>query len=127
MDQPAFLFLSRNEGPQRHAVDLGVRGRGAGQLLPLTWFGFAFMPASGLALFASEAVRLAGNAAFQVKLVLLVLAGLNPLIFHVTVYRHVATWGKAPVISSKAKIAAVVSPILWSGIIICGRMIAYFH
>lgn len=98
-----------------------------GQLLPLTWIGFAVMAASGLALFASEAVRLAGNAAFQVKLVLLVLAGLNPLIFHVTIYRHVATWEDAPVIPLRAKISAFASLVLWAAIIVCGRMIAYFH
>lgn len=99
----------------------------AGQLLPLTWIGFAVMAASGLALFASEAVRLAGNAAFQLKLVLLVLAGLNPLIFHATIYRHVATWERAPTIPRRVKISALASLILWSGIIVCGRMIAYFH
>ncbi len=99
----------------------------AGQLLPLTWIGFAIMALSGIALFASEAAKLYDSSAFRLKLVLLVLAGLNPLIFHFTIYRSVATWDEAPVVPLRARISAVTSLTLWAGIIAAGRMIAYFH
>ncbi|MGJ3647677.1 DUF6644 family protein [Sphingomonas sp. GlSt437] len=99
----------------------------AGQLLPLAWAGFALMAASGVALFASEASKLYDNPAFRLKVVLLLLAGLNPLIFHVTTYRGVAAWDHAVAIPARARLAAAGSLTLWSAIIICGRMIAYFH
>jgi hypothetical protein len=99
----------------------------AGQLLPWTWAGFAIMFASGGLLFAAEAAKIYGNPAFRLKLLLLFLVGLNPLIFHFTIYRDVATWDTAPVIPSRARLAAFLSLSLWAGIIITGRAIAYFH
>jgi hypothetical protein len=55
------------------------------QVLPLTWTGFAVMVTSGVLLFWSEAAKMYFNPAFRLKLILLVLAGLNPLIFHTTI------------------------------------------
>src|SRR5579862_2708618 len=63
---------------------LGVVLRGekfsdvAGSILPLVWTGFVVMFASGFLLFWSEAAKSYGNAAFRIKLLLLLLAGLNP-------------------------------------------------
>jgi len=99
----------------------------AGQLLPWTWLGFIIMLVTGLLLFWAEAEKMYGNPAFRIKLLLLLLAGLNPLIFHFTIYRRVSTWELAPVTPTRAKAAAFLSLTLWSGIIITGRAIAYFH
>lgn len=98
----------------------------AGQILPLTWAGFAVMVVSGLALFASEAAKVYFNPAFRFKLVLMALAGVNPLIFHRTVYRDVARWDRAPRTPARARAAAVISLTLWTGIVLAGRAIAYF-
>jgi hypothetical protein len=81
-------------------------------LLPYTWVGFALMVITGLPLFAAEAAKLYGNPAFRVKLLLLALAGINALLFHKTAYRRTF---------------ASVSILLWSGIIVSGRLIAVFH
>ena len=96
----------------------------AGKVLPVAWCGLTVMCASGVLLFWAKATAYYENPAFQFKVLLLVLAGLNPLIFHATVYRRVAQWdeGKTPV---RARAAAVVSLTLWSAIIIVGRAIAY--
>jgi hypothetical protein len=66
------------------------------------------------------------NPAFRVKLILLALVGLNPLIFHTTVYRRVHEWEALHVSPWRARAAAIASLTLWSGIIIAGRAIAYF-
>jgi hypothetical protein len=95
------------------------------QVLPLTWCGFVIMFVSGFLLFWSKAEQCYGNPAFRIKLVLL-LAGLNPLIFHSTIYRRVATWGESAATPNKAKLAGVISLALWSAIIVSGRAIAYF-
>jgi hypothetical protein len=95
-------------------------------VLPLTWSGFVVMFISGFLLFWSEAAKNYTNPAFRIKLVLLILAGLNPVIFHTGVYRRAHEWELARVAPWRARIAAIVSLTLWSGIIIAGRAIAYF-
>lgn len=101
-------------------------GRIASALLPWTWRGFALMMVTGLPLFASEAANLYGNPAFQVKLMLLGLAGLNALLFHRTAYRQVSDWGRGSSPLS-ARAFASISILLWAGIIVSGRLIAVFH
>src|ERR1017187_10448242 len=59
----------------------------AGQILPLTWVGFAAMIGSGALLFLAEAAKSYYNPAFRFKMLLPIVAGLNPLLFHTTVYR----------------------------------------
>lgn len=98
----------------------------AEQVLPWTWAGFAVMFTSGFLLFWAEAVKCYGNPAFRLKMLFMVLAGLNPLIFHSTIYRSVGDWNTAPVTPARARMAAVLSLTLWTGIIVTGRMVAYF-
>ena len=61
----------------------------AGRLLPWALGGFALMAVSGLLLFYSHPVRAYENIFFRIKIVMLVLAGLNAFVFHTTVYRRV--------------------------------------
>ncbi len=98
----------------------------AGQLLPLTWTGCAVMFVTGFLLFAAEAAKSYSNPAFRLKMLLLILVGLNPLIFHCTVYRSVGSWNFARITPLRARIAAGLSLTLWTGIIVTGRAIAYF-
>jgi len=95
------------------------------QLLPWTWGGFSVMLVSGLLLAWCEAGRLYSNFFFRTKVVLLVLAGLNVLVFHLTVYRGVTAWDRAPVTPLRARIAGAVSLALWFGLIAAGRAIGY--
>jgi hypothetical protein len=57
--------------------------------------------------------------------VLLSLAGLNALIFHLTIYRRSAEWDGMPVAPMRARLAGLASLVLWIGIIAAGRSIAY--
>jgi hypothetical protein len=82
---------------------------------------------SGLLLFISESATNYFNFAFRIKLLLLLLVGLNPLLFHLTVYRKVDSWDLAEITPLHARAAATCSLVLWTGIIISGRMIAYLH
>src|ERR1017187_7019704 len=54
------------------------------QILPLTWVGFAAILGSGVLLFLAEAAKSYANPAFRFKMLLLLIAGLNPLVFHST-------------------------------------------
>jgi hypothetical protein len=98
----------------------------ARSVLPLVWSGFVVSFISGVFLFWAEAAKMYVNPAFRWKVVLLVLVGLNPLIFHTTIYRRVDEWELQHISPWRARAAAIASLTLWSGIIIAGRAIAYF-
>jgi len=117
-------------------VDLRVLGatfqresvrRIAETLLPYTWAGFALMVGTGLPLFAAESVKLIHNPAFLIKLVLLTLAGVNALLFHLTIYRKVDEWGGAAKTPLPARVLAGTSAALWLSVIVAGRLISVFH
>jgi hypothetical protein len=96
-----------------------------GRLLPWTIAGFAVMVISGALLFYGIPVRTYQNIFFRVKVVLLLLAGLNALVFHSTVYRKIAEWDREPVPPRRARISGALSLLFWTCIVIAGRMIAY--
>jgi hypothetical protein len=70
-------------------------------------------------------VDFAGNPAFRVKLLLLLGAGLNALLFHAGVFRTVAAWDQHVPTPRAAKTSALLSLAIWIGVIACGRLIAY--
>jgi uncharacterized protein DUF6644 len=97
----------------------------ARQLLPWTAAGFVVMVISGALLFYAIPVRTYLNIFFRVKVVMLILSGINVWVFHSTAYRRVAEWDLDPVTPRGAKVAAGLSLLLWAGIVVAGRMIAY--
>jgi hypothetical protein len=97
----------------------------SGRLLPWAWVGFAVQVTSGAMLFASEATRCFGNVAFRLKMIMILLAGINALAFHVTVYRRVAGWDSSMATPAAAKFAGCFSILLWFGIVAAGRWIAF--
>ncbi len=118
------------------AVDLRVLGlilrtepvtRVTRALLPVTWCGFLMMLITGLPLFASQAVQLASNPAFRLKILLLTLAGGNALLFHRTTYRTVGDWDRSVTAPVGSRALAAASIALWSAVIVSGRLIAVFH
>ncbi len=94
------------------------------RIVPWTLRGFALMLVTGALLFCSEAVKLYHSPAFRIKLILLALAGLNALIFHLTIYRDVANWDHAAV-PIRARLTGLLSLAFWISIIAAGRAIAY--
>jgi hypothetical protein len=97
----------------------------ARHVLPWTLGALLVIVPSGLLMFMAHASDLVSNPAFQVKLALLLLAGLNAAIFHTSVFRRYAQWdlGVNPPAAVKAHAAA--SLVIWFGVITCGRLLAY--
>jgi hypothetical protein len=115
-------------------VDLRLLGMGlrrepvshvVSRIVPWTLSGFALMFLTGGWLFSAEASKLYHSPAFRIKMMLLSLAGLNALIFHLTIYRRAAEWNDRPVAPARARLAGLFSLLLWIGIIAAGRSIAY--
>jgi hypothetical protein len=80
---------------------------------------------TGIMLFMTQAVETWANRTFRLKLLLLAAAGLNALVFHLWTFKSVKEWEQRPTTPVGAKIAALLSIILWMGVITCGRLIAY--
>jgi hypothetical protein len=59
------------------------------------------------------------------KLGLILIAGLNILIFHRLLYPTVADWDSGQPSPVAARISAVVSLMSWSGVTVAGRLLAY--
>src|SRR4051812_23633701 len=95
------------------------------RLNPWMAAGFVGMGASGVLLFYAIPVRSYQNIFFRIKVVLRVLAGLNAFVFHTSVDRRIAVWDLSAVPPPAARRAGAVSLLLWTIIIVCGRMIAY--
>lgn len=97
----------------------------AQRFLPWIWGGFAVMLATGFCLFASEATKMYDNGVFRAKMLMILAAGINALVFHFLAYRSVGTWERDPVAPLSARVAGVLSILLWFGIVGAGRWIAY--
>jgi hypothetical protein len=95
------------------------------RLAPWLRLGFVVMVVTGAMLFYAIPIRSYQNVFFRAKVIMLLLAGLNAWFFHSGIYRRVSEWNLAAVAPKRARMAGAISLILWSGIIVAGRMIAY--
>ena len=95
------------------------------RLLPWIRIGFGVMMFTGVLLFYAIPVRNYQNIFFRVKMVLLVLAGLNVWYFHTRTERTVDAWDLAARTPKAARVAAIASLVLWASVVVTGRMIAY--
>jgi hypothetical protein len=95
------------------------------RLFPWLRAGFVIMVLTGGMLFYAIPVRSFQNVFFRLKMIFLLLAGVNVWFFHSGIYRSVSTWTRDAVPPKRARVAGVLSIVLWAAIIIAGRMIAY--
>lgn len=94
-------------------------------LLPWSQASLLIIVPSGILLFMTNAVSLSFNVIFWIKLALIVLAGLNALLFHKTLLKKVALWDVNCPSPLAARYIAVASILLWLTVIACGRLLAY--
>jgi hypothetical protein len=95
------------------------------RLLPWTIAGFIIMVISGTLLFSAIPLRSYQNIFFRIKMLMIVLAGINVWMFHSRIYSRVTTWDIEVSPPRAARVAGAVSLMLWIGIIFSGRLIAY--
>lgn len=88
--------------------------------------GAVIMIGTGLLLATCEATKYAPNPYFWTKMAILGLIGVHGLVFRPLVYTRTEELDKSPVIPAKAKIAAILSLVLWTAMFTMGRMIAYW-
>ena len=98
-----------------------------GQLRRWKQIGFVIMVTMGLLLATSEMDKYYNNPYFLIKLSLLLLVGVHALVFRKSVYGNTAKLDALSMPPRVAKVAAIVSLVLWVGILSCGRWIAYYE
>ena len=96
-------------------------------LRPWKRVGGTIMIAMGLLLAACEAGKYAPNPFFWAKMIVLGLIGMHALIFRPIVYNQTQELDRSSVIPTKAKIAAILSLVLWTTMFTMGRLIAYWE
>jgi hypothetical protein len=96
----------------------------ASEMLPWTWVAFAIAALAGMLMFSSKALTYYGNIPFRLKMVCLLLAGINMVMFHWLGTRNLAVWdrGRPP---RAAKLAGAASLLLWTTIVAAGRWIGF--
>ena len=94
------------------------------QLRPWMLAGFVSMFISGGLLFWSEAAKCYRSDTFRIKILFLLLAGINALIFETTLGRRITSWD-VKTTPAKAKLCGWASIICWIGVIVFGRWTAY--
>ncbi len=95
------------------------------KLLPLAWIGFTMNLISGLTLFTSDAQHFWNSYTFRVKIVLIILGGINAAILGRRVFQEPPTGAPAVVPKGGAKLIAASSLVFWFGAVCAGRLIAY--
>jgi len=96
-----------------------------GRLLPWTRGSFVVMATTGVLLVYSNPLRYYHNVFFRLKVILLVIAGLNAFFFHRRIHRSVREWNLDDVLPREARRAGAISLVVWATIVVAGRMIAY--
>ncbi len=94
------------------------------ELVPWSAAALGIASVTGIAMFITRASAHAVNPAFQIKMLLLVLAGLNVAVFHLMVFpRHIDL--SAEDVAPALRLVAASSIALWIGVMLAGRWIGH--
>lgn len=97
------------------------------KFLPIAIIGFLINLLTGITMVSYDAVDYWLNPAFKVKMVLLLVAGLNALWFTLAEHRHVLSQPNDWKTSMAVRSSAALSLLLWFAIIYWGRMIVAYQ
>ena len=94
-------------------------------VLPWTWGAFALAAMTGGLMFISQPVAYFDNTAFRIKLLLLLFAGGNMLVFQLITHRGVAKWDRATTVPLPGMLAGGLSLAFWITVVFFGRRIGF--
>jgi hypothetical protein len=84
------------------------------------------MAVTGFVLFSAEASHLAVNPVFQLKAALVGAGLVNVALYEFMARREVEKLPPGAIMPSRARIAGLLSLVIWVAVAACGRSIAYF-
>lgn len=94
-------------------------------LMPVAIIGFAINAITGLGFLFGDPKMYAANYAFWVKMVLVLLAGLNFLLFIFKIEPSLAKLGPSEATPAAAKAVGAASLVFWFGVLTYGRLLPY--
>ena len=114
-------------------IDLRMLGMGkhipfAGlhQLLPWAIFGFGLNTVTGIMFLTAAPDQYLSNPAFYFKMLFILLAGVNVLVFYLSgIFRKAEALGPGDDAQPSAKLVAAISIFLWFGVIFWGRLMPF--
>lgn len=110
---------------------LGMRDRSRAfsrvslEMLRYTWAAFALAVITGALMFVANASTYWVNTAFRFKMLGLVLAGINMLVFQHITSRDLKSWDHAHRAPGAARLAGALSILLWIAVIFLARWIGF--
>ena len=114
--------------------DLRMLGIGRGlayahlhRLVPIGVAGYFLNVLTGTLFVVSAPDQYLYNPAWQSKIVLMLIAGCNLLVFYGTMARIVRTTNTEASVPTAARYMAAISLFAWCGVIIAGRLITYYR
>ena len=90
-------------------------------ILPVTWFGFAIAALTGSLMFITKATDYYVSPTFLIKMALIVVAGINMLIFEFGTVRGVQEWNIKQTPPLSARLAGGISLACWIAVVAFGR------
>lgn len=97
------------------------------RLVPFGVFGFLLCLVTGVMFVSTAPDQYLYNPAWQIKMGLIAIAGVNMVAFYATTARSLRTLGPAEDIPFAARFFAIASFACWAGVIACGRVITAFR
>jgi Family of unknown function (DUF6644) len=94
------------------------------ETLRLTWLAFVVSAITGSLMFTTSPQTYFYNAAFQLKALALLGAGLNMAVFQLLTARGAAAWHESAA-PRAARIAGLASLLLWTAVVLLGRWIGF--
>jgi hypothetical protein len=97
----------------------------AADVFKWTWLAFVITATTGALMFITNAGTYFYSGHFRVKMALLLLGGLNMLVFEVTARRSVHSWDGDRAAPAAGRAVAALSLGLWIGVIVLGRWVGF--
>jgi hypothetical protein len=97
------------------------------RLVPFAMLGFAINATTGFLFLVTFPEQYVYNSAFHLKVLCLLLAGLNVAVFYLTTFRRIARSPGGDQPPPIGRLCGAVSIGLWLTVIVCGRMITFFR
>lgn len=110
-------------------VGLAARNRAISEvsheMLPWTWAAFAAATVFGVLLFAGTPIKYVEMPFFDFKILLIVLAGLNMVVFEFVTSKSKAEWDRMPTPPLAVRLTGALSLAFWVSVLLCGRFIGF--
>jgi hypothetical protein len=95
------------------------------RLFPVIWVAFALQLLSGVALWMTKPTRYVADAAFVLKILLVILGVGLMLSVYDAIKREAASWDTARTVSPLRVKFIAANLLVWCGVVIAGRLTAY--